>query len=915
MSKNTTAEHTRLAEHAARKANWKNWGPYLSERSWGTVREDYSANGDAWGYFPHDHARSRAFRWNEDGLAGISDRNQNLCFALALWNGHDPILKERLFGLTGPQGNHGEDVKETYYYLDSTPTHSYMKMLYKYPQATFPYGELLEESRRRGYEDYEYELVDTGVFHENRYFDMEVEYAKVDQNDILIRITVTNCGPETAPVWILPTLWFRNTWSWGYEAGPMGDAPGKPEIKQIKGTRGVLALEASDPAAGTADGYVRHTLFAENASDLLFTENETNNERLWGSPNASPYVKDAFHRFLIQNETGAVNPSKQGTKATAYYHDEIPSGESLTLRLRLTQSQITNPKSARSNTQSSKSNSQPFSDFNEIFSTRLSEADTFFAAIQNPHLSEDEKRVQRQALAGMLWSKQLYYYDVEQWLDGDPGTPPPPASRQKGRNDEWTHMANFDIISMPDKWEYPWYATWDLAFHCIPLTLVDSDFAKRQLLLITREWYMHPNGQLPAYEWSFSDVNPPVHAWAAWRVYKIDAKMHGHPDRAFLESIFHKLLLNFTWWTNRKDEEGNNIFQGGFLGMDNISVFDRSAMLPTGGHIDQSDGTAWMAAFCLAMLKIALELAREDPVYQDMATKFFEHFLRIAHAMSNIGRDGISLWDDVDGFFYDVLHLPDNETICLKVRSMVGLLPLFAVETIEPDLLENMPVFARRMKWFVDNRPHLSGNMASVHVPGRGQRRLLAILTRERLERVLRRLLDETEFLSPCGIRSLSKYHEQNPYTFYAGGQVNTVAYSPAESRSGLFGGNSNWRGPVWFPVNYLIIESLQKFHHYYGDDFKVEYPTGSGNLKNLGEVAAELSRRMIHLFLQDKTGRRPFNGGNDLFQQDPHFRDLILFHEYFHGDNGAGLGASHQTGWTGLVAKLIQQSGGSLEL
>lgn len=886
-----TAEHKRLLAHAARKANWRNWGPYLSERAWGTVREDYSANGDAWGYFSHDHARSRVYRWNEDGLAGISDRNQYLCFALALWNGQDSILKERLFGLTGPQGNHGEDVKEYYYFLDNTPTHAYMHMRYKYPQTAFPYETLLGENRRRGFADTEYELVDTGIFYENRYFEIDVEYAKADQNDILIRLTLTNLGPEPARIWVLPTLWFRNTWSWGYEAGPMHNVSGKPEMKHNQTDFGP-ALLATHPAAGT------YTLFAENADAWLFTENETNNERLWNSPNATPYVKDAFHRYLIHGETGAVNPARTGTKAAALHAAEIPPSESLTLRLRLTPSSL----------------ADPFADFDNIFSTRLAEADEFYAAIQNPHLRDDEKRVQRVALAGMLWSKQLYYYDIEQWLNGDPGTPPPPPARQEGRNHEWKHMANFDVISMPDTWEYPWYATWDLAFHCIPLTLVDPDFAKRQLILITREWYMHPNGQLPAYEWSFGDVNPPVHAWAAWRVYKIDAKSREKPDRAFLESIFHKLLLNFTWWTNRKDAEGNNIFQGGFLGMDNISVFDRSATLPTGGHIDQADATAWMATYSLGMLKIALELAKENPVYQDMATKFFEHFLRIAHAMTAIGRDGISLWDEEDGFFYDVLHLPNREIIRLRVRSMVGLLPLLAVETLEPDLLERLPVFARRMKWFVDNRPHLSGNMASVDLPGRGERRLLAILTRERLERVLKHLLDESEFLSPHGIRSISKFHEEHPYTFDAGGQMNTVSYWPGESHNGLFGGNSNWRGPVWFPVNYLIIESLQKFHHYYGDDFRVEYPTGSGHLHTLWQIAAELSRRLTHLFLKDQNGRRPFYGDNAFFQEDPHFRDLILFHEYFHGDNGTGLGASHQTGWTGLVAKLIQQSGGSLE-
>jgi hypothetical protein len=885
-----TAEHQRLAEYHERESNWKHWGPYLSERAWGTVREDYSAHGAAWDYFPHDHARSRTYRWNEDGLAGICDRNQYLCFALALWNGRDPIIKERLFGLNGPEGNHGEDVKEYYFYLDSTPTHSYMKMLYKYPQAAYPYSELAAENGRRGFHDFEYELLDTGVFAENRYFDVLVEYAKAAENDILIRISATNRGPEAAQLYMLPTLWFRNTWSWGYRAGPMGDVPEKPVMCRTEAQAGMLALEAEHPVLGS------YTYYAQRAADLLFTENETNAERLFGASNNSPYVKDAFHRFLVNGERQAVNPDQVGTKAAALHLEIIPAGETATILSRL----------------ADRPRATPFDDADEVFAARLAEADAFYAAVQREDLTEDERQVQRQALAGMLWTKQMFYYDVEQWLGGDPGTPRPPATRLHGRNHDWRHLNNFDVISMPDKWEYPWYAAWDLAFHCLPLTLVDPDFAKRQLVLMTREWFMHPNGQLPAYEWAFGDVNPPVHAWAAWRVYKIEAKASGEADTAFLKRVFHKMLLNFTWWVNRKDVEGHNVFQGGFLGLDNISLFDRSAMLPTGGRIDQSDGTAWMGFFSLVMMKIALELAMEDAVYQDLATKFFEHFLGIATAMTNRGGKGYSLWDEKDGFFYDVLHLPDGEILPLRVRSLVGLMPLLAVETLEPGVLKALPDFDRGLHWFMRHRPYLSGNIASIDLPGpAGERYLAAILTRERLISVLRYLLDENEFLSPFGIRSLSKYHEENPYSLSVNGQTFSIDYQPAESESGLFGGNSNWRGPVWFPINYLIIESLQKFYHYYGDSVQVELPTGSGKLVTLHEVGRELSRRLIRIFLQDENGRRPVYGAMRVFQEDPDWRDLILFHEYFHGNNGAGLGASHQTGWTGLVAKLIQQSGG----
>ncbi len=887
----TTAEHQRLLEYHEHKANWKKWGPYLSERSWGTVREDYSADGSAWDYFPHDHARSRAYRWGEDGIAGISDRFQYLCFAPALWNGKDPILKERMFGLTGAEGNHGEDVKEYYFYLDNTPTHSYMKALYKYPQVKYPYTDLVAENRRRNALDFEYELLDTGVFRKDRYFDVFIEYAKADERDILIQIKVANRGPESAVCHILPTLWFRNTWSWGYEKSPMGEVAEKPQMKQIQGLTGAAAATAQHSATGT------YTLYAEAAEELIFTENDTNAKRFPDIPGNHQFSKDAFHRYLVHNEKDAVNPECEGTKMAAVYRIELAAGQDHIIRLRL----------------SSKDLPSAFADFEAIFEKRRFEADKFYAAIQNPQLSADEKKVQRQALAGMLWTKQFYYYNVEQWLRGDPSFRSVPVTRHTGRNHEWQHLYNFDIISMPDKWEYPWYAAWDLAFHCLPLALVDADFAKRQLALMAREWYMHPNGQLPAYEWKFGDVNPPVHAWAAWRVYQIDAKQKGQADREFLESIYHKLLLNFTWWVNKKDEEGRNVFQGGFLGLDNISVFDRSEPLPTGGHIDQSDGTAWMGFYCLVMLKIALELAKNNPVYQDSASKFFEHFLRIARAMTGDYRRGVSLWNEEDGFFYDALHLPDGGVIPLKVRSLVGLMPLLAVETLEADLIDSLPDFKRRMNWFFENRVYLrdGGHVACVRAPGRHSRRLLSIVNRDHLLRVLKPMLAEDEFLSEFGIRSLSKYHKKHPYSFHVDGNPHTIGYQPAESESGLFGGNSNWRGPIWFPINYLLIEALQKFDHYYGEDFKVECPTGSGKMMTLGQVATNLSRRLIKLFLRNSTGKRPIYGSVDVFQNDPHWQELILFNEYFHGDNGAGLGASHQNGWTGLVAKLIQQSGG----
>jgi hypothetical protein len=877
---------------------WRRWGPYLSERAWGTVREDYSRYGTAWEYFPHDHAGSRAYRWNEDGLAGICDHHQRLCFAIALWNGRDSILKERLFGLTGSQGNHGEDVKECYFYLDSTPSHSYMKMLYKYPQAAFPYQQLVEENARRGKDQLEFELSDTGVFDDNRYFDIFVEYAKADPNDILIRITAVNRGPEAATLELLPTLWFRNTWSWGRDHR-------QPALAESR----ILRTDAAFTHVIKAQHHSlsKFELYCEGADELLFTHNETNAMRLFDVPSATPYVKDAFHEYIVHGNRAAVNPDRAGTKAAARYSRTLAAGATIVLRLRLSRvtsahpSEIPNPKSPIQNS---------FSDFEAIFAQRQREADEFYAAIQPANLNEDLRRIQRQALAGMLWSKQFYHYDVDEWLEGDPAQPPPPAERKRGRNREWLHFNTSAVLSMPDKWEYPWFASWDLAFHCIPLAMVDSEFAKSQLVLLGREWYQHPNGQIPAYEWAFGDVNPPVLAWAAWRVYQIDQKQRGSGDTQFLERVFHKLLLNFTWWVNRKDSEGNNIFQGGFLGLDNIGVFDRSAPLPTGGFIEQSDGTSWMGMFSLNMMTIALELARTNPVYEDIASKFFEHFLYIAGAMNNIAGEGISLWDEQDEFFYDTLHLPDGTHMPLKLRSMVGLIPLFAVATIEPAMLESVPAFKERLEWFLANRPQLTRLISRWQEPGMGERRLVALVRGHRMKRLLRRALDPAEFLSDYGVRALSKYHADHPYVLHVDGSDHVVRYEPAESHSGLFGGNSNWRGPIWFPVNYLLIESLQKFHHYYGDDFKVECPTGSGQFLTLRQIADELSKRLIRIFLRNVDERRPVLGGQETFQRDPNWRDYILFHEYFHGDNGAGIGANHQTGWTGLVAKLIQQQG-----
>ena len=882
--------------------NWKKWGPYLSERQWGTVREDYSATGEAWDYFSHDQARSRAYRWGEDGILGISDDQQTLCFAIALWNGKDPILKERIYGLTGSQGNHGEDVKDYYFYLDSTPTHSYMKGLYKYPQAEFPYAELEAENRQRGREGMEYELLDTGVFTNNNYYDVLVEYAKNTPEDILIRISITNHGNIPQILHLLPTLWFRNTWSW--DKNTVKPTISVEKFQEIQ-TESLKETSSQETIIKTYHPEQGDTyLYCAGKTELLFTENETNYPKIFNYDNGKQYFKDGINNYIVNGDKNAVNRDRVGTKCSPAYQLNIEPGETKVIKLRLS-------KDANLTEALGKQ-------FDTIFQDRLTEANEFYQQINEQSLNEDLINIQRQAFAGMLWSKQYYKFDVDRWLHGDPTQPTPPPERTKGRNHQWIHLDNEDIISMPDKWEYPWYAAWDSAFHCLPLALVDPDFAKYQLDIMTREWYMHPNGQIPAYEWAFGDVNPPVHAWATWRVYKIEEKRTGKGDRLFLERVFQKLLLNFTWWVNRKDAEGNNIFEGGFLGLDNIGVFDRSAPLPTGGYIEQADGTSWMAMYSLNMLTISLELALENPVYEDMATKFFEHFLYIADAMVHIGEDKTQLWDNEDGFFYDVLHLPHGERIRLKVRSMVGLIPLFAVMTLEPETLSKLPEFKGRLEWFIKNRTQLKKNVACMESEGIGARRMLALcyVTQEyvepedKLRRILEKLLDEAEFLGDYGIRALSRFHKDNPYIFDVEGNENKVSYEPAESSSGLFGGNSNWRGPIWMPVNYLLIESLQKFHHYLGDDFKVECPTGSGNMMNLWEVSQEISSRLTKIFMQDGNKNRPLYGGIEKFQNDSYWQDLILFHEYFHGDNGAGIGANHQTGWTGLVAKLIQQSG-----
>jgi hypothetical protein len=899
-----TAEHDRLDEARQPSRPWKKWGPYLSERQWGTVREDYSEGGNAWDYFSHDQARSRAYRWGEDGLAGISDDQQRLCFALALWNGKDPILKERLFGLTNSESNHGEDVKEYYFYLDSTPTHSYMKYLYKYPQDAYPYSNLVETSRTRSREEFEYELLDTGVFDEDRYFDVFVEYAKESPEDILIQISIHNRGPEPAELHVLPTFWFRNQWSWQ-------GSPDRPSLQQIAETSSLPPLSPIVAERGRGEEAIsvvhamdaklgERYLYCDGEIPLLFTENETNTQRIFGVPNRTPYVKDGINNYIVHGQEGAVNPDKKGTKVAAHYRLTVNPGQSQVVRLRL--SDVAPVAFARTNGQAA----GPFgSRFEDMFQARRKEADEFYAAVIPSSLNADAANVMRQALAGMLWSKQFYHYDVDKWLE-ERGSDPFKATRKTApRNDHWHHMYNGDVISMPDKWEYPWYAAWDLAFHVLALTLVDSDFGKQQLKLMLRERYMHPNGQIPAYEWNFGDVNPPVHAWATIFTYRLEKAQKGEGDKEWLKSCFQKLLLNFTWWVNRKDRSGRNVFEGGFLGLDNIGVFDRSAPLPTGGYLEQADGTAWMALFCQNMLEMAAELALTDPDYVDMSLKFVEHFMWIASAMGHLGGD-MGMWDEEDGFYYDVLRLPDGRAQRLKVRSMVGLLPLCAATVFDGVALAKYPEIAERFRWFLESRPDLRAAIHDPVKPGLAGRRLGSILDESKLRRVLAKMLDENEFLSPYGIRSLSRYYAEHPYVIQAGGQEYRVSYLPAESDTGMFGGNSNWRGPIWMPVNGLIIRALMNYYAYYGDNFTVECPTGSGQHMNLFGVAEEISRRLANIFLRDKDGRRPVYGGARKFQEDPHWRDCLLFYEYFHGDNGAGLGANHQTGWTGIIARAM---------
>jgi hypothetical protein len=876
-------ENSRLEEARAKTVPWKKWGPYLSERQWGTVREDYSQNGDAWDYFTHDQARSRAYHWGEDGLAGISDDQQLLCFALALWNGKDPILKERLFGLTNSEGNHGEDVKEYYFYLDSTPTHSYMKYLYKYPHAEFPYNNLIETNKGRNRSDMEYELLDTGVFNEDRYFDVFVEYAKQAADDLMIQISVCNRGPEPASITVLPTLWFRNTWTW-WSGTP------KPSLIQVSGLKGQRAIEAFHAQLG------ERYLYCEQDVATLFTENETNNERIFGTASVSPYVKDGINNYVVNGHHEAVNPEKAGTKAVAPHQLNVGAGKTATIRLRLTDVRPADV-------------SDPFADFDQILQTREREADEFYSAITPEHLGSDEALVMRQALAGMLWSKQFFYFDLDKWLTEHGEDPMKPGGRRT-RNSEWFHMVNQHIISMPDKWEYPWYAAWDLAFHTIALSTVDGDFAKEQLDLMLQEFFIHPSGQIPAYEWNFSDVNPPVHAWATIFLYRTEQALKGEGDLVFLRRSFAKLMLNFSWWVNRKDSSGKNLFEGGFLGLDNIGVFDRSAALPTGGRLEQADGTAWVSMFCQNMLEISMELAARDPFYQDMAVKFADHFLWIARALNQTGQEG--MWDEEDGFYYDVLRLPDGSARRLKVRSMVGLLPLCATTVIEPWQRKQAPAPVRVLADRVQRMPEL---LDGIHPTGPGhlgyaERGIAALVNPQRLRRILTRMLDESEFLSPYGIRALSRYHADHPYIVNVEGQEYRVNYLPAESDTGMFGGNSNWRGPIWMPVNVILIRALMSFYLYYGDTFRIECPTGSGNQMNLFEVSREIANRLSQIFLRDKSGRRPVYGGTEKFQTDPHWKDYILFYEYFHGDNGAGLGASHQTGWTGLVGKLIELFG-----
>ena len=921
------AEQRRLEENNSLQQRWHLWGPYVSERQWGTVREDYSANGDAWNYLPHDQARSRAYRWGEDGLAGICDYKERLCFAWAFWNENDPILKERLFGLSGPQGNHGEDVKELYWYLDNTPSHSYMRMLYRYPQAAFPYQELVSQSAARSRMEPEFELWHTGVLAGNRFFDIEITYAKTTPDDILIRASVTNRGPAEATLHLLPTIWFRNTWSWGRDNR-------KPTLQEAAPN----VIEAVHDELGSYQLHCEKADAPGGRCDFLFTENESNFERLWAVPNRSPFVKDSINDAIIQDRLELVNPGKVGTKAAAHYKFTIQPNETQTIRLRLTRidrqsageanpaqtSPVVRDASPRTLSSATKGNpagearalpgeelrGDAFSNFEEIITARKAEADEFYADLAPTSLTAEQRAIQRQALGGLLWNKQFYYYIVREWLAGDPANPPPPASRLEGRNCEWTHLYNERVMSMPDTWEFPWYASWDLAFHCIPFALVDSHFAKGQIDAIVREWYQHPNGHVPAYEWNFSDVNPPVLGWAAWRVYQIERKQTGKGDRAFLETIFHKMLLAFTWWVNRKDSKGKNIFEGGFLGLDNIGVFDRNASFPDGAYLEQSDSTSWMAMFSLNLMRIAIELAREDHVYENIATKFFEHFLGIAAAMNNLGGKGIGLWDEEDEFYYDVLHTPGDRYLPLKVRSVVGLMPLLAVETIQWQLIDALPGFKSRLEWHLAHRPDLASQVSRWQEPGMHERRLLAITRGHRMKCLLRRMLDSNEFLSEYGIRSVSKYHKDHPYRLVVHGDERTVNYEPSESQTGIFGGNSNWRGPVWFPINYLLIESLQQFHHYYGDDFKVECPTGSGTYLTLNEIANELSNRVIKLWLRSENGDRPFLRASTGAFNPATDSDRYWFHEYFNGDNGGGLGASHQTGWTALVAKLIQQQG-----
>ncbi|MEO8753634.1 MAG: glucosidase [Casimicrobiaceae bacterium] len=874
-----TAEEERLQEARDGKAPWRQWGPYLSERQWGTVREDYSPYGTAWEYLPHDHARSRAYRWGEDGIAGICDDQQQLCFALALWNDADPILKERLFGLTGNQGNHGEDVKEYYFYLDNVPSHAYMKYLYKYPQRAYPYADLVEENHRRTRADPEYELLDTGIFEDNRYFDVVVEYAKAGPGDILIRISASNRGLYPAPLHILPTLWFKNDWTWSA-------ANAKPTIAVERTSGEGVVLKA---AHRTLPPYF---LYCEAPEEVLFTENETNLERIYGVPNASPYVKDGINDCIVTGRRDAVNPKKVGTKASPHYAFPVGAGETVVVRLRLS---------------TAGDNAQPFgAAFDAMFTQRIEEADAFYLRLTPFALPADVRNVQRQAYAGMLWNKQYYRYLVERWLDGDPAQPPPPESRKQGRNRTWWHMSAEDVLSMPDKWEYPWFAAWDMAFHAITFAMIDPDFAKQQLLLLTREWYMHPNGQIPAYEWAFSDVNPPVHAWAAMRVYQIEEKLYGRTDRDFLERIFQKLLINFTWWVNRKDAEGNNIFEGGFLGLDNISVFDRTSGLPGGGQLEQADGTSWMAMYCLNLLGIALELAKKDVVYEDVATKFFEHFIYIGAAINKMGGKG--LWNTEDGYYYDQLRMPDGRCIPIRAQTISGLVPIFAVAVGDREGIASFGDFAKRLLWFAKNRPELLRGLGDMTKRGLHDRVRLSLVDIEKLRRILGPVLDPEGMFSPHGVRSVSKFHHEHPLRLMLDGKEFALEYAPAESTGSLFGGNSNWRGPVWFPLNYLLIEALQKHDAVLGAAFKVECPTGSGQMLTLWEVTTEMTRRLITLFTRDENGRRPIYGDREKFQSDPHWRDLILFHEYFHGDTGEGLGASHQTGWTGIVAKLIHQ-------